>query len=317
MTGRFRGSYTVTITPFTEDGKAIDLAVWRRFVDWQLAQGVPGLIILGTTGEFLTVSDEERREFVGATVEHVAGRIPVLVGTMNAYTPNAVRYSREAEELDADGLMIVPPYYYTPTEDEIFGYYQAICEAVSLPIMLYNNPFTSNVDMSAKLVGRLTRAFAQIRYIKEASQDIARVFDIIEETEGVMNVFAGERIVESYLMGAVGYVNPYGNYIPRASHRICDFITEGRIEDAKRIQRLIDRMQRIINEGHPTYGHQCYSKALAAAAGYPVGDVRPPLTTFKELGREGEERVAKLTALMAELDGLMAELDGPRLRAAE
>ena len=228
-----------------------------------------------------------------------------------------MRYSREAEELDADGLMIVPPYYYTPTEDEIFGYYQAICEAVSLPIMLYNNPFTSNVDMSAKLVGRLTRAFEQIRYIKEASQDIARVFDIIEETEGVMNVFAGERIVESYLMGAVGYVNPYGNYIPRASHRICDFITAGRIEDAKRIQRLIDHMQVIINEGHPTYGHQCYSKALAAAAGYPVGDVRPPLTTFKALGREGEERVEKLTGLMGELDALMVELDGPRLQAAE
>lgn len=317
MTGRFRGSYTVTITPFTEDGKAIDLAAWRRFVDWQLAQGVPGLIILGTTGEFLTVSDEERREFVGATVEHVAGRIPVLVGTMNAYTPNAVRYSREAEELGADGLMIVPPYYYTPTEDEIFGYYQAICEAVSLPIMLYNNPFTSNVDMSAKLVARLTRAFGQIRYIKEASQDIARVYDIIEATEGVMNVFAGERIVESYLMGAVGYVNPYGNYIPRASHRICDFIIAGRIEDAKRIQRLIDHMQVIINEGHPTYGHQCYSKALAAAAGYPVGDVRPPLTTFKALGREGEERVEKLTGLMGELDALMVELDGPRLQAAE
>ena len=181
---QFRGSYTVTITPFTEDGKAIDLAAWQRFVDWQLAEGVPGIIILGTTGEFLTISDEERREFVEATVKHVAGRIPVLVGTMNAYTPNAVRYSREAEELGADGLMIVPPYYYTPTEDEIFAYYRAICEAVSIPIMLYNNPFTSNVDMSAKLVARLTRAFEQIRYIKEASQDMARVYDIIEETDG-------------------------------------------------------------------------------------------------------------------------------------
>ncbi|MGD9511496.1 MAG: dihydrodipicolinate synthase family protein, partial [Geminicoccaceae bacterium] len=159
--------------------------------------------------------------------------------------------------------------------------------------------------------------FEQIRYIKEASQDIARVYDIIEDTEGVMNVFAGERIVESYLMGAVGYVNPYGNYIPRASHRICDFITEGRLEDAKRIQRLIDHMQVIINEGHPTYGHQCYSKALAAAAGHPVGDVRAPLTTFRALGREGEERVAKLTKLMGELDALMSELDGPRLQAAE
>ena len=317
MTAQFRGSYTVTITPFTEDGKAIDMAAWRRFVDWQLAEGVPGLIVLGTTGEFLTITDDERRAFVEATVRQVAKRIPVLVGTMNAYTPNAIRYSREAQELGADGLMIVPPYYYTPTEDEIFAYYRAICEAVTIPIMLYNNPFTTNVDMSAKLVARLTRAFEQIRYIKEASQDMARVYDIIEETDGVMNVFAGERIVESYLYGAVGYVNPYGNYIPRASHRICDFITEGRLEDAKQIERVINRMQVIINEGHPTYGHQCYSKALAAAAGYPVGDVRAPLTTFAELGQEGLDRVAQLTAIMAELDALMARLDGQRLQAAE
>ena len=168
----FRGSYTVTITPFTEDGSAIDVDAWKGFLDWQLEVGVPGIIVLGTTGEFLTVSDEERRLLVGTAIEHVAGRIPVLVGAMNASTTRAVRNAREAEELGADGLMILPPYYYTPTEDEIFGYYRAICEAVSLPIMLYNNPVTSNVDMSAKLVGRLTRAFENIRYIKEASMDV-------------------------------------------------------------------------------------------------------------------------------------------------
>jgi 4-hydroxy-tetrahydrodipicolinate synthase len=248
---------------------------------------VPGLIVLGTTAEFLTISDDERAEIVETAVKHVDGRVPVLVGSMNAHTPRAVRYSREAEALGADGLMILPPYYYTPTDDEIFGYYRAICEAVSIPIMLYNNPVTSNVDMSAKLVGRLTRAFEQIRYIKEASMDVARVYDVIEETEGVMNVFAGERIVESFLLGAVGYVNPYGNYIPRASHRIWDFLTAG-----------------------PTYGHQCYSKALAAEAGYPVGDVRPPLTTFAELGEEGRERRDVLTGFMRELDELMDQLEG-------
>ena len=121
MPKQFRGSYTVTITPFSEGGKKIDLPAWRRFLDWQIRTGVPGIIILGTTGEFLTISDEERRMFVEATVKHVRGRVHVLVGTMNSYTPNAVRYSREAEELGADGLMIIPPYYYTPTEDEIFA----------------------------------------------------------------------------------------------------------------------------------------------------------------------------------------------------
>jgi 4-hydroxy-tetrahydrodipicolinate synthase len=307
----FRGSYTVMVTPFTEDGSAIDTDALARFLDWQLAVGVPGVIVLGSTGEFLTVGDDERTQLVEATVCHIDGRIPVLVGSMNAYTPNAVRYSREAEALGADGLMIVPPYYYTPTEDEIFGYYRAISEAVSIPIMLYNNPVTSNVDMSAKLVARLTRAFENVRYMKEASLDVARVYDVIEETDGVMNVFAGERIVESFLLGAVGYVNPYGNYIPRASSRIWDYLVDGRIEDAKKIQRAINAIDHIIAAGHPTYGHQCYSKALAAAAGYPVGDVRAPLTRFASLQGEERERVGKLTALMGQLNELVAELDAP------
>ena len=309
MTHHFRGSYTVAVTPFTEDLSNIDFEAWRNFLDWQLNIGVPGIIILGTTGEFLTIRDEERQAFVESTVQHVNQRVPVLVGTMNAHTPTAVRYSKEAEELGADGLMILPPYYYTPTHEEIYNYYKAICEKVSLPIMLYNNPFTSNIDMPTRLVADLTKSFEQVRYIKEASMDAARVFDIIEATDGVMNVFAGERVVESYLMGAVGYVNPYGNYIPRASSRFCEMMINGQVTEAKEIQHSIDTMQEVIGEGHPTYGHQCYSKALARAVGYPVGDVRPPLTTFNELGSEGEQRLKKLAAMIEQLDILMDKLE--------
>ena len=293
MTKTFSGSYTVTITPFTEGGDAIDYGAWARFLDWQLDCTVPGIIILGTTGEFLTISDDERGEFIERTVKHIAGRIPVLVGTMNAYTPNAVRYSRQAQDLGADGLMIIPPYYYMPTEDEIFNYYKAICEAVDLPIMLYNNPFTSNVDMSANLVGRLTKTFGQIRYIKEASQRIERVHDIIVESDGLMNVWAGQRVLESYKMGAKGYVNPYGNYIPRATVKFVEWAEQGRWDDVWAVQSVIKKFDAIITAGHPLYGHQCYSKALAAAAGYPVGDVRPPITTFVSLGEEGRARVER------------------------
>lgn len=306
MAKSFRGSYTVSVTPFTEDGAGIDLDAQRRFLDWQIACDVPGVIVLGSTGEFLSVGDDERRALVDATVQHVAGRMDVLVGTMNAHTPNAVRYSREAEELGADGLMIIPPYYITPTDDEIFEYYRHICEAVSLPIMLYNNPFTSNVDMSAALVARLTAGLENIRYIKEASMDVARVFDIIEATEGKMNVFAGERVVESFLLGAIGYVNPFGNYIPYATSRWFDLLEQGRIDDAKHIEHLADEIDEIIAEGHPRYGHQCYSKALAAARGYPMGDVRAPLTRFEDLGDEGRERVGKIAALMEEVDQFAA-----------
>jgi 4-hydroxy-tetrahydrodipicolinate synthase len=312
----FSGSYTVTVTPFTPGGAAIDYEAWKRFLDWQLACGVPGIIILGTTGEFLTLTEDERGEFVEATVKHIAGRIPVMVGSMNAYTPNAVRYSRQAQDLGADGLMIIPPYYYTPTDDEIFNYYKAICEGCDLPIMLYNNPFTSNVDMSAKLVGRLTKSFEQIRYIKEASQRIERIQDIIVESDGIMNVWAGQRVLESYKMGAKGYVNPYGNYIPRASVKFVEWAEQGRWDDVWAVQRIIQKFDAIITEGHPLYGHQCYSKALAAAAGYPVGDVRAPITTFESLGAEGRERVAKMVPLMKELDAVVDAIEG-RKAAAE
>jgi 4-hydroxy-tetrahydrodipicolinate synthase len=301
------------VTPFTAGGTYIDYDALYRFLDWQIAVGVPGVIILGTTGEFLTISDSERRQLVDATVRHIRGRIQVMVGTMNAHTPNAVRYSKEAEELGADGLMIAPPYYYTPTDDEVFEYYRAIATAVSIPIMLYNNPITTNKDVSADLVARLTASLENVRYIKEASQDVARVVDIVRATNGVMNVFAGERIVESFLLGAVGYVNPYGNYIPYATSRIWDYLVMGRIEDARAIQRLVSEIDHIIAAGHPTYGHQCYSKALAAAAGYPMGDVRAPLTTFAALGQEGKLRLEKIRKLMDELDRLMESLEARKV----
>lgn len=309
MSENFHGCYTVAVTPFTEDGGDVCTRSLKKYLDWQISCGVPGVIILGTTGEFLTITERERRKLVETAVDHVSGRMHILVGTMNAYTPNAVRYSREAESMGADGLMVVPPYYYTPTDDEIFEYYRAISEAVTIPIMLYNNPFTSNIDMLPALVARLTAAFDNVRYIKEASMNVGRVYDIVEATDGLMNVFAGERPVESFLLGAVGYVNPFGNYIPLPTTRMWELLDAGRLEEAKHIQELATKIDHMIAEGHPRYGHQCYSKALAAAAGYPMGDVRAPLTRFAALGDDGVERREKILRVMRELDDFVLTLD--------
>ena len=308
MKENFVGSYGVLVTPFTDDGTLIDIQRLKNLIDWQIKSNSPGIIILGTTGEFLAISDEERSLIIETTVKHVAGRVKVLVGTTNAYTPNAIRYSKQAQEFGCDGLMILPPYYYTPTQDEIYEYYKSICDVISIPIMLYNNPFTSNVDMSAKLVAKLAKSFEQVRYIKEASQDISRVKEVIEESEGLVKVFAGERVVDSYQLGATGYVNPYANYIPEASTLICTYLSSGKIDNAKAINKYIVDIDHIIAEGHPTYGHQCYSKALAAVRGFPVGDVRPPLTKFRELGQDGVARVEKIKILMDKLDQLLLSL---------
>ena len=198
MSNGFAGSYGVLVTPFTRDGESVDFQALHNLLDWQISCGSPGIIMMGTTGEFLTLSDEERFAVIESTVTHIAGRINVLVGTMNAYTPNAVRYSKQAQDLGASGLMVLPPYYYTPTQDEIYNYYKAICEATTIPIMIYNNPFTSNVDMSASFVAKLAKSFEQIRYIKEASMDVARVSDIIDASEGVIFSW-GDYLIEKVI----------------------------------------------------------------------------------------------------------------------
>ncbi|PZQ66416.1 MAG: dihydrodipicolinate synthase family protein, partial [Escherichia coli] len=159
----FRGTYTVMITPFTPEG-ALDLPALRRFVDWQIEQGIHGLIPLGSTGEFLSLSDEEQEAVAETVIRQAAGRVPVLIGTGAEDTREAVRLSRRAERLGADGVMIIPPFYSTPTEDELFHHYSTIAGAIGLPIMLYNNPATANVDLTPPVVARLSH-IDNCRYI--------------------------------------------------------------------------------------------------------------------------------------------------------
>lgn len=145
----------------------------------------------------------------------------------------AVRYSCEVEAFGADGLMVVLFYYYTLIGDEIFEYYCAILEVVLILIMFYNNFVMLNVDMLVQFVGWLMRELGNVCYIKEVSFDVARVYDVVEEMGGVMNVFVGERIVELFLFGVVGYVNLYGNYILCVSMFIWELFVVGWMEDVK------------------------------------------------------------------------------------
>src|SRR5690606_13998193 len=165
------------VTPFDGEGR-LDEKALRGFVDWQIAQGTHGLIPLGSTGEFLSMTREERARPASIVVEQAAGRVPVLVGTAAEWTDEAVDRSREAERLRADGVMIVPPYYASPTEDEIFHHYRRIAEAIGIPVMVYNNPNTSNVDLRAPLVARLSE-IDNISYIKESSGSVARINEIL------------------------------------------------------------------------------------------------------------------------------------------
>src|SRR5262245_16258596 len=168
-----RGTYTVLITPFTSDGNAVDVPALKRLVHWQIEQGIHGLIPLGSTGEFLSMTQDERLQVIETCVREAAGRVPVLIGTGAEWTRDAVAYAREAERMGADGIMVIPPFYSSPTEDELFEHYRRIGEAISLPVMVYNNPATANVDLTPPIVARLSR-IDNVRYIKESTLEVTR-----------------------------------------------------------------------------------------------------------------------------------------------
>ena len=272
MATKLRGTYTVLITPFTPDGSSVDLKALASLVDWQIAEGIHGLIPLGSTGEFLSLSDEEKTAVAETTIKSARGRVPVLIGTGAESTTDVVRYSREAERLGADGVMIIPPFYSSPTEDELFHHYKTVGDAISLPIMIYNNPATANVDMKPELVARLSR-IDNIRYIKESTLEVTRVRDIIELCGDRMTVFAGILGYESFWLGAEGWVAVCSNLLPRESADLFSLVADRRDQPA-----ALDLYKRILPVVRWVGGHRFVSATKAGfnMMGRTVGPPRPP-----------------------------------------
>ncbi len=266
----FRGSHTVLATPFTPGGRGIDTDALRRLVDWQVERGSHGIIPLGSTGEFLSVTDAERAQVVKTVVEAADGRIPVLIGTADEWTDKAVRYSQQAQELGADGVMVIPPYYSSPTEDELFEHFRRINDAIRIPIMVYNNPNTSNVDLRPEFVARLA-ALPNVQYIKESSGDVTRVREIRRLSSDI-SVFAGYHPFESLAAGADGYVSVIGNFLPAESAMVCNLMDLGRRDDALRLyNHMIPLLNAIAGDKYVSA-----TKCAMALVGMPVGDPRPP-----------------------------------------
>ena len=269
---KWRGTYTVLVTPFTADGLAVDVPGLKRLVDWQIEQGIHGLIPLGSTGEFLSMTMAEQEMVMEVCIKQAAGRVPVLIGTGAEWTDEAVMKARLAESLGADGVMVIPPYYSTPTPDELFEHYRKIGEAVSFPIMIYNNPATANVDLTPEIVVRLA-LIDNVRYIKESTLEVTRVRDIIELCGDKMTVFAGILGYESFWLGAQGWVAVCSNFLPRDSARLFELVADHK--DQVSALALYRRMLPLVKM---VGGHR-YVAASKVALGYmglPVGIPRAP-----------------------------------------
>ncbi|MGI9489111.1 MAG: dihydrodipicolinate synthase family protein [Geminicoccaceae bacterium] len=280
--GQFRGTYTVLVTPFTSDGSAVDTDVLKRLVNWQIEQGIHGLIPLGSTGEFLSISREERQQVTEICVTEARGRVPVLIGTGMEATFDAIELSHEAEAMGADGVMIIPPFYSTPTEDELFEHYRRIGEAISVPIMVYNNPATANVDLLPSMLARLSQIDA-VTMVKESTLEVTRVRDILECCDGRLTVFAGILGYESFWLGAEGWVAVCSNIVPQQSARLFELVADhGDREAALALYKKILPIVRWVG-GHR---YVSASKAALAMMDMPVGEPRAPRLPLPEHERK-------------------------------
>lgn len=271
MSKTFRGTFTVMITPYDDEGM-VDLKALADLTEWQIREGIHGLIPLGSTGEFLSLSQEERDGVADTVIKVAAGRVPVLIGTGAEDTREALRLSREAESMGADGVMIIPPFYSTPTEDEIYQHYKVIAEGIGIPIMIYNNPATANVDMKPDLVARIA-SIDGCDYIKESTLEVTRVRDIIRLCEDRMTVFGGILGFESFVDGAQGWVAVASNVAPKPLARLFELVVdEQRFLEAR---DLYLKWLPVIE----AVGGQRYvagTKSLLTHMGFQAGPPRPP-----------------------------------------
>lgn len=289
MGQKFRGTWTVLVTPFTADGAAIDLPALARLVEFQIAEGIDGLIPLGSTGEFLSISREERTAIVETVVRTARGRVPVWIGTGNENTREVVRASREAEALGADGVMIIPPYYSVPTDDELFRHYATVADAIGIPIMVYNNPATANVDLLPATLARLA-SIPNCRAVKESTLEVTRVRDIAALCGDRMAIFAGVLGYESAWLGAVGWVAVCSNLVPRLSRDMFAAAAEER--DQPKALALYRRLAPLLPfVGGPRY--VAGTKAGFRLLGMDMGDPRPPRLPLPETETEALAQVLR------------------------
>jgi len=210
-----RGVYVVLVTPL-DSQRNVDADGLRGNVDWLIREGVDGIVALGSTGEFASLDAESRRVVVRTVVDSARGRVPVMVGTGAETTEATIENTREAQRLGATSVLVIPPWYYTPSPEELVDHYVSVAEASELPLMVYNNPFTSKVDIKPDALSLIAK-HERVVAVKESSGNIRRITEIRSRTCDSIAVFCGweDMAYESFVVGATGWICVAGNIVPR------------------------------------------------------------------------------------------------------
>lgn len=248
----FRGSITALITPF-KDG-AVDEAALRKLVDWQISEGSHGLVPVGTTGESPTLSHQEHERVVELVVEAAAKRVPIIAGAGSNATAEAIAFTEHAAKAGADGVLHVTPYYNKPTQEGLFAHFEAISQASDVPIILYNIPGRSIVDMSVETMGRLAK-LDNIVGVKDATADLARVAQQEAACGDDFVQLSGEdaTAVDFNRQGGQGCISVCSNVTPALCAAMQEAALTGDFETAEQIlKRLMPLMEALFCETSPS-----------------------------------------------------------------
>ena len=283
----FQGSIVALITPMDDRG-AIDFDALQRLVDWHLEAGTDGIVVAGTTGESASLEGDEFERLLTAVLERAAGRVPVLAGTGGAATAKAVKQTKLAESLGATGALVVTPYYVRPTQAGMDAHYRAIADATALPLVLYNVPSRTGVDLLPATVEGLA-GLENVVAIKEAKADMDRVAELVERCGDRMVVLSGDdpSCREAMRRGARGVISVAANAAPGAMHRLCAAAISGDDAEADRLDaELAPLYEAMALETNPIPAK--WSVHLLGRCG---PGIRLPLQPLAEQHRPALERV--------------------------
>ena len=248
----FRGSMVALVTPMHGDG-AVDDRALRALLDWHVDSGTDAIVAVGTTGESATLSVPEHAEVIRRTVEHVAGRAPVIAGTGANATAEAVELTRHAKVAGADAALLVTPYYNKPTQEGLYRHFRTVAESVELPQILYNVPGRTALDMSPQTTARLSR-LANVVGIKEALGRVSRIVELLERCEDGFDVITGDdsTATESMLAGGHGDISVVANVVPAEMAALCRAAMAGDRARAEAIEaRIGDLHAALFVESNP------------------------------------------------------------------
>lgn len=273
----FNGSGVAIVTPFTNG--EVDIEKFKSLIDFHIKGNTQALIVLGTTGEASTIDGQERELIIKTAIEHVDKKIPVIIGAGSNSTSIAIKYTKQAEELGADGVLIVTPYYNKATQKGLIKHYTEIANSTKLPVILYNVPGRTGVNIAPQTVAELAKV-KNIIGIKEAGGDMAQVLEIKRLVPEEFKIYSGndDNVVSIYACGGHGVISVVANVVPEEFQEMCQLFMDGKVKEALQLQlkfkKLIDLLFVEVNP--------IPVKAAVSALGYIENELRLPLTSMEE-----------------------------------